>query len=90
MRQKLGYLESQTWNKITIKGKKQNHSIPVEDLCRAAQEGLLAVKQNDVAELVSLHLSGKERVWGIRDKYIFKILWWDPDHLVCPSLKKCT
>ena len=88
--QKLGNFETQTWNNLIIEGKKNNHSVLIEDLCKAARDRLTQLNQDDIEALVSLHLSGKERIWGIRDKYIFKILWWDPDHQVCPSPKKHT
>ncbi|MFZ2446667.1 MAG: hypothetical protein WAW37_09935 [Syntrophobacteraceae bacterium] len=90
IRQKLSQFESQTWNEILIKGKKQNHTVSLVKLCPEARERLMELKQDDVEGVISLHLQGKERIWGIRDKHILKILWWDPDHLVCPSLKKHT
>jgi uncharacterized phage-associated protein len=29
-------------------------------------------------------------VWCIRHLNVMRILWWDPDHLVCPSVMKHT
>jgi hypothetical protein len=42
-------------------------------------------------EVTSLHLSGTERVVGVLEpRGVMHILWWDPDHGVCPSQKKNT
>lgn len=32
-----------------------------------------------------LRLSGKKRLYGIRQKHVFAILWWDPEHEIWPS-----
>ncbi len=41
-------------------------------------------------EEIQAWANGKQRIWGIKDRNILKVLWWDPDHEVCPSLKKYT
>jgi len=80
-----------TWNEILITNKHQNHSsVSLDKLGKDALDRLRKIKQDDVEALVSLHLSGKERVWGIRQGEVLKVLWWDAEHLVCPSLKKHT
>ncbi len=90
VREKLGNLESMTWNQILVEARKQNHAVLVRQLSPAAQKRLKAIGQADVEELISLHLSGRERVWGIRHGAVLNVLWWDPYHEVCPSLKKHT
>ncbi len=90
IRQKLSQFEAKSWSEILIKDKHWNHTISVDDLCKDAQDRLVQIDQDDVEELISLRLSGSERIWGIRDRDILKILWWDPDHQVCPSPKKHT
>lgn len=90
IRDKLADFESMTWNEILVKGKKQNHTIPRAHLCKAAQDRLTEIGLDDVDALTSLRLSGKERVWGIMSHNVLTVLWWDPDHAVCPSLKKHT
>jgi hypothetical protein len=84
---KLSGFESMTWNEILVNAKKQNHSVQVSNLSNEAKSRLQIIKQDDVDELVSLRVSGKERIWGIRENEVLNILWWDPDHEVCPSLK---
>ena len=73
-----------------IKSKKFHHLVKVENLSAEAQGYLDRVGLDDVDELVSLRLSGRERVWGILDENILNLLWWVPEHQVCPSLKKHT
>ena len=87
---KLSELEGLTWNEILIIRKHYNHTIYKSQICKEAQECLEELGQDDIDELISLRLSGPERVWGIRDKGTFRLLWWDPNHLVYPYEKKNT
>jgi hypothetical protein len=79
-----------TWQEIRIRDKDKNHAIPVADLTREAQDRLAEIGQDDVDELFSLRLSAKERIFGILDESVMRVLWWDPDHRVCPSPKRRT
>lgn len=85
---KLKSFESMTLHEITNNG--DSHNIEVNQIVKDAQRRLEEIRQADVDELFSLRLSGKERIWGIVDRNIFKILWWDPKHEICPSAKKHT
>jgi hypothetical protein len=87
IRSKLSNFETMTWDDILIKAKKQNHTVTVGDLCSKAQKRLKDLKLDDIDGLVSLRLTGKQRVWGIFGEGVMTLLWWDPDHGVCPSLK---
>ena len=88
--QRLAYLEKMTWNEILIAGKKQNHAVSVGDLSNEAQDRLVEIGADDVDVLVSLRVSGQERIFGIRDRCVLELLWWDPHHRVCPSQKSHT
>lgn len=87
---KLSEFESMTWNEILIKAKKQNHSVTIDQLSKEAKTRLEEKKIVDIDELLSLRLSGTQRVWGILEQGILNLLWWDPNHQVCPSNKKNT
>lgn len=67
-----------------------NKPIPVDSICKLARERLEEIEADDLDELWELRLSGKERVWGARTGHIFYLLWWDPNHTVCPSLLRNT
>lgn len=84
---KLGDFEGMTWQDIERGG---SHNVSVEKLSKAARDRLTEINQDDLDELFSLRLSGKERIWGIRDRAVLRLLWWDPEHEVCPSIKKHT
>lgn len=86
---KIQHLESMSWNEI-VKKKKNNHSVGLDCLIKKARKRLSELKLEDIDELFSLRLSGKNRIYGIRDMSVLKILWWDPEHEVCPSPKKHT
>lgn len=90
LKNKLSNFESMTWSEILIQGKKSHHLVKIESLSKEAQKYLEKMGLDDVEELVSLRLSGEERVWGILAEGILNLLWWDPEHQVCPSLKKHT
>jgi len=85
---KLKSFESMCWHNILGPN---NHSVSIETLCREAQKRLRELSLDDYESLVSLRLTGKERIWGIRQEGgILLLLWWDPTHQVCPCLKKHT
>jgi len=84
---KVKNFETMQWSEIL---NRNNHEIQVSQICRDAQKRLAEIKKDDTETLISLRLSGKERIWGIRYKNILKIIWWDPNHSVYPSDKKHT
>ena len=90
IRVRLSSFESMTWNQILVEGKTRHHSIEVWKLCKEAQERLRIIGLGDAEEVVSLGLSGRERIWGIRQGVALLVLWWDPEHQICPSLLKHT
>ncbi len=86
---KLGHFETQTWQDIeTTTG---SHLVTIKE-CPNPQmaKRLTEIHQDDIDEIFSLRLSGKERIWGILEGCVLKILWWDPHHEIWPSLKKHT
>jgi len=91
LRNHLSSLERQTWEEILIRAKKQNHNVAIDDLSRPAQDRLRQIFDPlDFDDLLSLRLSGRERIWGILDRGAVTLLWWDPNHEVCPSELKHT
>jgi hypothetical protein len=93
IQERLKNFESMTWSDILLDGKKQNHSVAVDRLCKQAKDRLEELRLFPVEKLVSLRLSARGRIWGIPDpkeKAVLKLLWWDPRHEICPSLKKYT
>ncbi len=86
VRERLSNFETMSWSEILVASKKQNHSIGVQDLAKRAQDRLDEIGLT-LDEVVSLRLSGKERVFGYLDNGVLVLLWWDPDHEVCPSAK---
>ncbi len=84
---KLQQFDSMNWR--DIEGP-DHHAIGVDRLSKEAQARLTEIKQDDIDEVFSFHFAGKPRIIGIRDMNVVKLLWWDPEHLVCPSQKKNT
>ena len=88
--EKLASFETMTWREILLVAKKQNHNVAVDKLEKEARDRLVEINLDDLDELTSLHLTGKGRVWGIIDRGVMDLLWWDADHRVCKSDKKHT
>mgnify|MGYP001019726695 CR=1 FL=1 len=89
---KLCFYETMTWQVILqANGGKShgsnNHEIPIERLIPEAQKRLEELHLNDIDSLFSLRLTGKQRVWGILDGSVLKLLWLDMNHEICPSIK---
>lgn len=66
------------------------HFIDVTDLSKAAQDRLVAIKLDDLDQLYSMRISGKVRVHCVHRPRYMRVLWYDPEHNVCPSQKKNT
>ena len=88
--EKLCGFEQRTWDEILVKSKKHNHSVLKDKLGKEARDRLDKIQQDDIDELIALRLSSKERVWGIRDNAVLRLLWWHPKHQVCPASKRNT
>lgn len=84
---RLSMLETMTWPEILGR---RNHEVEVSGICPEARKRLAEIMYDDVSILVSFRLDGLKRVWGIRDRNICKLLWWDPEHTVYPTKKKHT
>lgn len=67
-----------------------SHVVELSSCCKEARDRLLEIKRDDVDELMSFRLTGKIRVWCTMVGSVMSVLWWDPEHKVCPSLKKGT
>ena len=79
--------ETMTWSQIL--GSK-HHSIAVRDIKKSAQKRLQKLGHDDVQELISFRLTAKQRLWAIRLENVSSLLWWDPNHEICPSHKSHT
>ena len=67
-----------------------SHPVPINNISKSARDRLFETERDDAEELMSFRVSGRERVWCLIDRNIMVVLWWDPRHEVCPSLKKNT
>lgn len=85
---RLKNFESMTWREID--GNTGSHGVSLSSLSKEARDRLEEIRQDDAPELFSLRITGAARVWGILDEEVFRVLWWDPNHQVCPSIKKHT
>jgi hypothetical protein len=66
-----------------------HHLLSAGSLSKEAVERLREIKQEDeIDSMFSFHLHGEPRIICIRDRGIARLLWFDPEHGVCPVNKK--
>ena len=82
---KLSAYEKMTWAEI----KGPSHNVSCDKCIKDAQKELqdLHIYYD---EIFSLRLTGEKRIWGILEKGVLNILWYDEKHEICPSHKKHT
>ncbi len=90
VRMRLSNFESLTWKQILYQGGYRNHFIGTNRICKQAKDRLAALHQDDIDSVMSLGITQTGRVFGIMEHNVLKILWWDPDHLICPVEKPNT
>jgi len=85
--QKLGHFEQMTWGQIEG-GDTGSHLVALADCPNhEVLERLEQLKLDDLDMLFSLRLMGRERIFGILDGVVLKLLWYDPNHTVWPTKK---
>ena len=67
-----------------------NHFIKIQALSPEAKQRLRKTEFDDVDKIHSIRISGSRRVFCVHEEGCFPILWYDPDHKVCPSNPKNT
>lgn len=87
LQKRLSELETMSWQEID---KTHSHFVGVDGCSKEAQDRLKELRLDDLDQLYSLRVTGKFRVFGIREEHVFDLLWCDPDHEVYPSHKKHT
>lgn len=84
-----------TWQEIGRQthdqGKSKHHFLPIESLSKEAIDRFEAMQLEEYSDSIfSFSLQNKLRIVGIRENEHFHVLWYDPEHEVCPSKKKHT
>ena len=92
---KLQQFETQTWNKVERQSSNHHHFIEAKRLAPEARRRLTEIESflaergvENVASLFSLRLEAKRRILGTRQGAILRVLWYDPEHQVCPTVPK--
>jgi hypothetical protein len=88
----LQQIESKKWFELEKEthgryGKSKHHWVDVKDIIKPARSRLTELKMDDHDQIYSLRLTGTQRIWGIRQQSYFRLLWFDFDHKICPSLR---
>jgi len=58
--------------------------IPFTEICRRAQRRLREIGLDEHDLLYEIRITRRARLWCLRFSAVACLLWWDPDHLVCP------
>jgi hypothetical protein len=89
MRSTLDEIGQLTWDEIfaqTTGGKKRrkkHHSQDVSSLCPEAIARWEQIGRGE-EELFRFRTGNKKRIWGIRERELFKVIWWDTEHKIYP------
>ncbi len=62
-----------------------SHFIERDSLGTEALRRLEALRLDDIDGLMSFRIGGRERVFCRRIGRAMHVLWWDPEHRVCPA-----
>lgn len=84
---RLKHLDARTWAEVIGE---RDHPIAVEILSPKAKKRLQEIQRDDIDAVFSFHLEGEPRIVGVRVNNVFQVLWWDPNHEVCPAPLKHT
>ena len=79
---KMRNFETMTWGEILGRN---HHAVAINDIIKPAKNRLEQLGYDDQAELISFHITGRQRIWAIRSGEEAFLLWWDPNHQICPS-----
>lgn len=84
--EKLKSFEQKKWSFIAANSDR-DHQIPFSELESFAQKAALQRGLEEFDGIWSFHLTGRQRLWGVRAGDFFMTIWWDPEHQICPALK---
>ncbi|MGV1927931.1 hypothetical protein ACQZ6S_21750 [Agrobacterium tumefaciens] len=84
---KLAEIETISENDLRQQG---SHSIELHKLSPDAQERLRQIHHDDLDSLFSIRLMGAVRIHCIHHLNVMRVLWYDPEHQVCPATLKYT
>jgi hypothetical protein len=88
---KLKEFETQKWKEIISAGRQKGSKfLKVAELEQKAQKRLKDISLGDIDRLFSFRIMAQPRLWGLIDRNIFQLLWWDPNHSVYTVPKKHT
>lgn len=82
-----GEIENQMTGNYNNRHKK-HHDQPIESLCSEAQDRIAELHLEEYMpsdQMFRFRNSGTARLWGFRAGSVFHVVWWDPDHKVCPT-----
>ena len=88
---KMKRLQEMQWGAILQDSHKNpHHSVDINRINSKAVKRLRELDHNiEHLEglLFSFRFNGKKRIWAIRMKNVAHVLWWDPEHEICPMLR---
>lgn len=87
---KIRQWETMTVHQLVDQGEEPGKDYLSTCIISAAQDRLRELTYDDRDRISRLRISGKKRLYGFREGHRFYVLWWDPEHEICPSHKRGT
>jgi hypothetical protein len=82
---KIKDFETMTVNEAFVQAQEPGKDYPLSSLIGGALRRLEDLQLDDQPEISRLRVGGKQRLYGFREENRFYVIWWDPEHEVCPS-----
>jgi hypothetical protein len=87
---RLAELERCTWKDIFVRDADDNHRFDVATLKCPTARNWLQNNMSDQPSIWTIKVASRERIWGILAEGAYRIIFWDPNHLIWPVPKKHT
>lgn len=78
--------EGMAWKDIIAK-EDRNHYVDIDKFQKFAVDRLRVLGMDEYESIFRFRLTGKNRLWGVKEGRVFLVLWWDPEHEICLSHK---
>lgn len=82
---------TKTWGTLereTAGGSQRHKSYELSVICKEAQRRLRDISLDDLPHIFRLRLNNKQRFYGYCVSGCWYALWWDAEHMICPSPRK--
>lgn len=87
---KMAHCETMKVSELTVTRRLfKDYDVP-GPLAGEAVRRLTELQLVDLTKIHRLEFTGTQRLYGVLRDNVFHVIWWDPDHKICPTSKRNT